>query len=279
MSTATPHTGGPTGRSRSIGKILLLVIGSVLALIGLALLAAGGFVLWANATQRDDDGYFTTPTEHISPSSYALTHEGIEIFDEAKTGGVGFDPGELATVRVRAEGVPGQPIFVGIGPAGGVTGYLRDVEHDEIEDLHYDPFTVEYAHREGGERARPPREEDFWVASASGSGEQTITWPLEEGTWSFVVMNEDASRDVSVDLELGAKINFLVWIALGLLVGGGALLLGGGAMIYFGARTAPEGAGPAPAAFPASGSHAGARAESEQTHPVAVEGELDPPSG
>jgi hypothetical protein len=41
-------------------------------------------------------------------------------------------------------------------------------------------------------------------------------------------------------VELGAKINLLGWVALGLLLGGGALLLGSGTMIYLGARRPPS---------------------------------------
>ncbi|MGH2995179.1 MAG: DUF4389 domain-containing protein [Gaiellaceae bacterium] len=271
MSKATPDG----ARSRwSAGKILLLVFGGILALVALALLAAGAVVLWANATQRDDSGYFTTSTERFSTSSYALTHEGVDIFDTTLEGDLGFDPGDFATVRVRAESASGEPIFVGIGPAADVAAYLRGVEHDAVEDVDYDPFTVDYLRRTGAAPGGAPGEERFWVASASRGGTQAVTWPLEEGTWSLVVMNADASRGVEADLELGAKVNFLGWIALGLLLGGGVLLLGSGTMIYFGARTPPDGTLPAPVATPDA--LAAARAEGEQTYPVAVEGELDP---
>jgi hypothetical protein len=147
-------------------------------------------------------------------------------------------------VRIRATTTGGEPIFVGIAPADDVAAYLEGVEHVQIDDLSYDPFEVAYQRRDGGVPRRPPGAETFWVASASGSGAQTLTWPLEEGTWSAVVMNADASDGVAANMELGAKINFLGWVALGLPLGGGAALLGGAAMIYFGARTPPEHARP-----------------------------------
>jgi hypothetical protein len=86
MTTATLGTADPPSPRWSVGRILLLVFGSILGLIGLGLLASGGLVLWANATQRDEDGYFTTPTEWFSPGSYAITHEGVELFDQAWQG-------------------------------------------------------------------------------------------------------------------------------------------------------------------------------------------------
>jgi len=235
MATTTQDTRNSTSPRWSAGKILLLVFGSILSLIALALLAAGAFVLWANATQRDSSGYFTTPTEWFSPGSYAVTHEAVELFDRPWEGDLGFAPGDLATVRIRVTGPEGKPIFVGIAPAADVSAFLRGVEHAEIEHLSYDPFEVDYLRREGGAATGPPGEQTFWVASAGGSDTQTLTWPLEEGTWSAVIMNADASDGVAANVELGAKVKFLGWVALGLLVGGGTLL-GGGAMIYFGWR-------------------------------------------
>jgi hypothetical protein len=52
---------GPGG-----GRIVLGVVGALLALIGFGLLAGGGTVLWANASERDDGGFFTS-----SPSAFA----------------------------------------------------------------------------------------------------------------------------------------------------------------------------------------------------------------
>jgi hypothetical protein len=53
----------------------LIVLGSIVALIGLGLAAGGGFLLWADRTQPEG-GYLTTPTE--TTSNYALTRERLE---------------------------------------------------------------------------------------------------------------------------------------------------------------------------------------------------------
>ena len=58
--TTTPTTGStetpPPRRGWGAGRIALVVVGSVLALLGAGLLAGGCGLLWADQTQRDDDG-------------------------------------------------------------------------------------------------------------------------------------------------------------------------------------------------------------------------------
>jgi hypothetical protein len=89
---------------------------------------------------------------------------------------------------------------------------------------------------EGNAQPAPPAEQDFWRVEASGTGTQTITWPLEKGEWSAVAMNADGSRDVTVQARFGARVSALVWVAIAFLVVGGLVLVGGAALVYMGAR-------------------------------------------
>ena len=63
----------------------------------------------------------------------------------------------------------------------------------------------EYSNRAGDAPASPLGDQDFWVASASGPGEQTLEWEPKEGNWRAVVMNTDASRGVASKLSIGAE--------------------------------------------------------------------------
>jgi len=81
-------------------------------------------------------------------------------------------------------------------------------------------------------------------------------------------MNADASAGVTAEITAGAEANFLLWLALGLLVAGLVFLAGGGGMIYGGAR---HGAAPATRTEPAP-----VAAMAPTVYPVAVEGELQP---
>ncbi len=60
-------------------RIILLVLGSIMALIGFGLVAAGSTLGWALGTQRDDDGFFTTADERFETSTYAITSDKVDL--------------------------------------------------------------------------------------------------------------------------------------------------------------------------------------------------------
>jgi hypothetical protein len=267
---STPPPPAPATRTKwSAGRILLVVLGSVVALLGAGLLAAGGALLWADQTQRDDEGFLTTPTERFERDSYAIVSDNIDLF-EAETGSDWILSDDvLGDVRLRSENVEGGDTFVGIAPTAELNSYLGTVEHDEVTDLDFDPFSVSYRRISGGEPTGPPTEQTFWAASAAGPGEQTATWEPESGDWTIVVMNADGSRGVAVELSAGADANFLLWLAIGLMIAGVLVLGGGVAMIVFGARGAASGAAATAAVVP------GAEEARPSVYPVALRGELD----
>jgi len=217
----------------SAGRVILIVLGSIGVLFGLALLAGGGFLLWADRTQRED-GYITTPTERFATPTYALTRTRLEV----DTDGAGWvlNDSWFGKVRIRGESAGGKTLFMGIGPEAAVAKYLGPVAHANVEEIDFDPFRVTYLPVTGGTPQGPPTEQRFWAASASGVGTQTLTWKVREGDWSVVLMNADGSRGVVADVDLGAKLSFLLWLAVGLLLGGGFVLVGSAALIILAAR-------------------------------------------
>jgi hypothetical protein len=126
---------------------------------------------------------------------------------------------------------------MGIGPEAAVAKYLGPVAHANVEDIDFDPFRVAYLPVTGGAPQGPPTEQRFWAASASGVGTQTLTWKVREGDWSVVLMNSDGSRGLAADIDLGAKMSFLLWVAIGVLLGGVLVTGGSTALIVLAART------------------------------------------
>ena len=206
----TPTTrGGGTA-----GKVVLIVVGVVAGIIAFALLVGGCALVAVDRTQRDDDGFLMSPSVEFATPTYAIVSDRADV----DTGGAEWALDSfLGNVRIRSESE--RPVFVGIGPAADVERYLEGVEQDVVSDLDSsgDP---EYSRRSGGAPSNPPSKETFWAASSAGSGEQTVEWDPEKGNWRAVVMNEDATRGVSSDLSIGAELDSVLWIGLGILAVG-----------------------------------------------------------
>ncbi|MFB3739154.1 MAG: hypothetical protein ACE14W_09365 [Candidatus Velamenicoccus archaeovorus] len=198
-------------------RIVSFVAGVFLALVALGLLAAGGFLLWAHTTQRNAQGYYTTGAHGYATGTYALTSEDVDLH----TGPDRWGPFPIGTVRISVTGSQGEDLFVGIGPESEVDRYLSGVSHSIVTDVSLSPFRATTTEVPGSDTPpSPPAEQDFWSASASGAGAQTLTWDLEDGTWTIVVMNADASTGVDVRMDIGAKTGLLLPIGIGLLAGG-----------------------------------------------------------
>lgn len=256
------------------GRVLLLIAGSLIALIGFGLVGAGASVGWATATQPDDSGFFTTPTERFESDSFAITSDRIDLSEPGPDDW--WADRELATVRITADNTTIGELFIGIGPEAAVEAYLADVPHDEITDVDFRPFSADYRreHSTGAAIPTQPRDETFWVAQASGAATQTITWNLEPGDWAIVVMNADASATVSADIDFGGQVDYLVPLAIGLAAAGVVALAIGAAMIIGGVRR------PQPDAEPNSTASPGAKGPITsgigRRYPVRIEGHLDP---
>ena len=254
----------PHGRG---GRVAAIVAGSLLALIALALALGGVGILIAKAVAQDGEGFFTSRSAHFTTSGYALVSRDLSVVSDTP---VELADGDFATLRIRAHAEPGRSVFVGIAPAAAVRSYLSGVAYHRIDDIDFDPFRVTAVAQPGTTSPAPPTRQSFWVATAQGTGEQTLRWSVGAGTWSVVAMNADGGEGVAVDAAIGVRVRHLLAIALGLL--GAAVLIGGGAagLLVFGARglgrtsTPPGGEAPAVQKTPAA-----------TVHPVRLEGVLD----
>jgi hypothetical protein len=211
--------------------IIMLILGILLTLPGLAALAGGAVASAVGSIQGD--GYLTSGTSRFSVNSFALTSPRTDTMGQEVPGRLPFDIGR---VRLRAESVtPGKAVFIGIGPQADVEKYLAGVHHSELLNVYQRPFRADYRDVPGNSPAAPPADQGIWSASVSGSGEQELTWNLAPGTWEIVVMNADASSGVDVQLQAGFHSDLFRPAATGLLVAGIIALLIGIPLIIFGA--------------------------------------------
>lgn len=245
----------------SAGKIAAVVVGALMGLVGLGFLLGGSGLLWANATQVDEDGFFTSDHVDLTTGSYALTSAHLDFGAQP---GDWFPSGRLATVRLDVTGPGGESVFVGIGPEEQVETHLDDVAHTEVTRIR--DSEASYRDFAGTASPLPPGEQDFWAVSAAGPGDQSLTWDLERGSWVIVIMNADGSQGLAVEASAAARTDLLVPVAIGLLVIGAVLVIVALVLIVAAIRrSGGEAIGGLPAIAGAFGSY-----------PVILEGDLDP---
>ncbi|MBO0814632.1 MAG: hypothetical protein J2P30_05705 [Actinobacteria bacterium] len=225
-------------------RIVLIVLGSVLAAIGVLAAIAGGALMalfGSNNTLSSGVQHVSTPTRAlVSPAGSIQGASGAQT--------------ALGNVRLRITATPtgtGHQLFLGIGPASAVDRYLRGASYDVATDVSVAPFHLTLARHRGTATPAPPGSQSFWVAKASGN-HPTLTWTVTSGSYRVVAMNADAAAPVAFAGGLDLTIPHSFAIGIGLLIGGIVLILIGIVLIVLGARARPGPQSP-PAPDPAAG--------------------------
>lgn len=285
MSTATappPHEAPPPTARFGPGRVVSIVVGSLVALLAIGLVLGGLALLFAHVALRDDDGYFNSPTRSFSTPTHALTAERLRLGDLEGQGGDWAVEQFAGRVRVRAELTGGAPVFIGIARERELDAYLSGVAHDRV----LDDRPTRYERARGARRPAPPASQRFWVASASGPGQRTAEWEVRGGRWGVVVMKSDGTRGVSADVRVGAEVDWVLGLGIALLAVGLMFGAGAAALLWTGVhRPRGPGAGAfavAPAAPPATATATAepptaATEPGSVSHPVELRAELDEP--
>jgi hypothetical protein len=241
------------------------------------LLVGGIALLAAHLTQRDDDGFYTSPTARLATSTFALTGEGIDLGDVRGSTADWSVESMDAVTRIRVDPAGDAPLFVGVAPEHAVDAYLRGVDHDQVRDVGHHPgvLSANYDRVTGTRAPEAPATQRFWAASASGAGTQTLEWKPRDGRWSVVIMRADGTRDVAADVSVGVHLGVLLWIGIGLLAVG--VLAAGGAAGLLVAGTRSSGSGTVALAAATLPDATPVAVAATSTYPVDVRAELDDP--
>lgn len=194
----------------SAGRVVSVVLGSLLVLLALGLIGGGTTALVWAGTHRQG-GYVTSDEFDLHSDGHAVTSPSLRL------AGWDIPRAALGEVRVRAE-VPGGAIFIGVARTEDVRRYLSGVAYSEVHDLGHG--RAEYRDHVGGAPVTVPAEAGIWAAAATGSGWRTLTWTPRSGEWTFVVMHADSTSRVDVRADVGATVPALNWAAGAALVAG-----------------------------------------------------------
>ena len=246
------------------GRIVMIVIGALIALVGFGMVVGGAGALVGYGTHRDADGYFRTPSVRLASPTYAIVSDHIDLSTRPGPSDWLIDRGGLGTVKLALRPAdPTQPVFAGIGPSADVARYLQGVSRDQVRDIDVSPNRVRYRRIAGEAVPAAPVDQTFWAAQITTDTTKDLTWKVESGDWTVVIMNADASRGVDTNARLGIKVSWFLPAAIGLLVLGLVLLAGGTVLAILGGRglaRAEEAPSPIPAPWPAPGGAAPAAA-------------------
>jgi hypothetical protein len=236
----TPTT--PVSRGPSAGRVAAVVTGGLAALLALLVLSSGAALLWGDS-QKDHDGYLSTKNDRFHTRTYALATDNLDVDTDGASRVLSHDM--FGTVRVKAHSNDGKPVFIGIARTKDVDRYLRGTAHARVTDVDTSPFRASYRQSAGEGRPGVPADQSIWAAQAGGTGTRTLAWDVEDGDWSVVVMNADASAGVDAGVSAGARLPWLDeagWVALG---GGTLIAIVAGVLIVAGVRPPRGGYRPA----------------------------------
>lgn len=220
----------------SAGRIVLIIFGIILILGALVAIAAGGGVIWASQYHKDSSGFHVTDAMRIKSLTYAVTSDTIEI-DRGASEALNWLGMDKIKVEVENED-PSLPVFIGIADSRDVDAYLSAVAHEEITSLEVFNSSFDYERMAGTAQPEPPGEQVFWLEEAEGIGAQEIEFEIEEGEYTILAMNADASEGIEMDAVFGIKSSgVIVLIGVGFLILAVVLLAGGIVMLIFGARS------------------------------------------
>ena len=266
-----------------VGRVIMIVVGAMLALTGLGTVLGAGTGLVGYAVGRSDDGFFRTDDIRLASPTHAIVSEEIDLDTDAGPADWLIERGALGRVSIDvATRADEPPTFVGIGPSRDVDTFLAGVDRDEVRRIDTRPDRVSYRHHPGDAEPTPPGDADFWVVATTTTTTDRIEWEVESGDWTVVMMNADATAGVDADVRLGIKVGWLLPALIGLLAAGVLALAAGVALIVAGARHLypPRGDVEAPGAAPAWPAPVVETGEAvAPAYPLQLTGRLDPDVG
>jgi len=216
----------------SAGRIVLLVFAIILILASIGLIIGGGVILAFDTGFKDYQGYYSTGSIPVESNSSAIITYPSDFENEPD---MYWENQTYLSIRVEASNTDSsKPIFIGIARESDLDKYLEGVSYDKFEGFSSHPYTVHLTQISGTHPPSKPSSQSFWVASAVGTGTQTLNWDVVSGSYSLVLMNADGSSPIDARVALGAKLPpFLRAVGIGLLTGGIIFLIVSCVMIFF----------------------------------------------
>lgn len=203
-------------------KKIARILGIVGTVVAVFLLVVGLVSVFGRSTDKDEEGFYPVWDLEIEKDSNAIVvrPEGVELSPGRSLG----DTAGTFKVRVSNNDSSGQ-LYIGLAHQFDVEKYLGDIDYVEIEDLYIFPVRAAYSNHPGGSNPEAPGSQKFWARSTSGAGVQTVVWELEPDRNWLVIMNEDGTSGININITFSAMTPLILMFGLFNLTAGGFLLL------------------------------------------------------
>ncbi len=226
-------------------KVILIILGCLLGLCGIASICFGGIFLGVGGTS----GSFKSDYESISTPTVGYVSDPAKIENSQDTTVSGN-----ITLKVDARNST-KPLFFGVGPTSQVQAYLAGSPYQQVTGIDFSPFKITSSVVAGTQQPAAPGDQAFWVAKATGA-DPALSWKIASGDYEAVLMNADGSPGFQAETRLGIDAPILGKLGIGGLIFGVIVALGGLAILIWGIRTrraVPATANPYPASYPQGG--------------------------
>jgi hypothetical protein len=217
------------------GRIVALILGSLLLLASAGIGIGGATLAVANATSRDDAGFLMSGQRTLSTDTYAIASTNLRLADGPAAG---IPERWVGTAKVQVAAGGANPVFLGVAATRDAEAYLRGVAHATVVDIPPRPAAPVYRTTPGSAPLTTPTDSQIWVAQSLGAGTHSVTFPLESGDWTVVVMNAEGQAAVSADIAVGGTVPGLRWLVGILLSVAGTGLLIGAVLVVAAVQTA-----------------------------------------
>lgn len=229
-------------------RLVRVIIGTVLVVVALPMLVAGG-ALWGAMQHRGSDGAFGARITPVSTSGYAIVAPDLDGLLRREAS---FARGGETTLSVA--GTSGKRLFIGIAPVPDMQLYLAGHARAQLNRVRLARGTLPVDLRQlpGGTGTVPapaaapgtpptslvqPATLPFWQAASHRSGNrETLTWSpssMRGQHVALVIMNADGAPDVNAALTATVNPGWLDPTTWGLLILGTVLfVLGSGALVW-----------------------------------------------
>ena len=204
MGAAGAETTPPATPGWTTGRVVAVVLASLLFLVAGGLLAGGTTLAVADQTMRNDRGFMMTPTEGVGSAAFAVTSEPIQL--ETGTASDAVPRALFGEVSVEVTPTGDQPVFVGVAeartPRATSTAWATPRCSGSRGPTATRPRLPAVRRRRA---VRAPRGQRHLDRVGVGHRRPAADLGRHVRDW-VVLMNADGSRDVAADVAVGATV-------------------------------------------------------------------------